>query len=99
MAQFAIEIADADVDRVMNAVSANYGYQDNIANPDYDENLPTSESNPETITNPENKFVFVNKIVRNFLQEHVTAYEVAAAKAAAAAAANTTVVINDPQLP
>jgi hypothetical protein len=99
MAQFAIEIADADVDRVMNAVSANYGYQENIANPDYDNNVETSESNPETITNPESKPVFVNKVVRNFLQEHVTAYEVAAAKAAAASAANTNVVINDPQLP
>ena len=53
----------------------------------------------ECITNPESKPVFVNKVVRNFLQEHVTAYEVAAAKAAAASAANTNVVINDPQLP
>jgi len=98
MAQFAIEIADADVERVMNAVAANYSYSENIANPEFNEELPASEENPETITNPETKFMFVNKIVRKFLQEHVTAYEVSAAKAAAVAAANTSVVINDPQL-
>ena len=115
MAQFAIEIADADVDRVMDAVAANYNWPEvvinpdwpaEIPNPDFDPGQPPSPDNteniedpsvPETIPNPENKYMFVNKIVRKFLQEHVTAYEISVAKAAAAASANTNVEISDPQ--
>ena len=115
MAQFSIEIADADVDRVMGAVAANYNWPENVSNPDwpteipnpnFDSGQPPSPDNPEniedpnvleTIPNPENKYMFVNKIVRNFLQEHVTAHEVTVAKTAAVAAANTNVAISDPQ--
>lgn len=99
MAQFSIEIADADVNRVMDAVSYNYGYKDTITNPDFDAGLPTGPGNEEEITNPENKFVFTNRMVRKFLEEHVKAYEIKSAKDAAAAATNTSVTINDPQLP
>ena len=98
MAQFSIEIADEDVNRVMDAVSANYNWPSTVANPDFDEGQPISGENPETIANPENKFMFVNRIVRNFLQNHVTAYEVEVAKAEAAAAADTNVTISDPQI-
>jgi hypothetical protein len=63
MAQFAIEIADVDVARVLNAVAANYGrptqienpdYDSSatIANPDYDPNVPESPDNTPTIPDP-----------------------------------------------
>lgn len=100
MAQFAVEIADADVQRVMDAVAGNYKYQTEVANPDFDENLEEDPvSNPRMITNPENLFMFANRIVRTFLADNVKAWEVKQAKAAAAAAADTSVTISDPQLP
>ena len=97
MAQFAIEIADADVDRVMDAVAANYNWPENIPNPDFDPVEPVSEENPESITNPENKYVFTNRMVRTFLSDHVTAYEIKLAKEAAANAVDTAIDISDPQ--
>ncbi len=98
MAQFAIEIADADVDRVMDAVAANYNWVENIPNPDFDPLEEISEVNPETIPNPENKFVFANRMVRAFLSDHVTAYEIKVAKEAAANAVDTGIDMSDPQL-
>jgi len=62
MAQFAIEIAEADVDRVMDAVAANYNWAENVPNPDFDPVEPVSEQNPETIPNPENKYVFKTRL-------------------------------------
>ena len=98
MAQFSIAIADEDVNRVMDAVAANYGWKENVNNPDFDPQQPVDPStNPETIPNPENKFVFTNRMVRQFLSEHVKAYEVQVAKQAAEAALNTTIDISDPQ--
>ena len=118
MAQFAIEIADEDVNRVLGAVAANYNRPDviynpdfdpsaTIPNPDFDPDEPIGPDNPETlpdpaqiesIDNPETIPQFVNRIVREFLAEHVNAYEVRVAKEAAAAAADTSVEISDPQL-
>ena len=57
MAQFSIEIADADVDRVMNAVAANYNWLENVENPEFNSSEDVSETNPQTIPNPENKYV------------------------------------------
>ena len=100
MAQFAVEIDDADVQRVMDAVSANYNYQTQVDNPDFDEELAEDPvTNPRLIDNPENVYIFANKIVRKFLADNVRAYEVKQAKAAAAAAVNASVTISDPQLP
>ncbi len=96
MAEFAIAIADADVERVMNAVAANYNWQENISNPEYDPADP--DAYPEFIPNPENKFVFTNRMVRRFLSDHVQAYEVNLAKKAAADAVNATIDISDPQV-
>ena len=99
MAQFSIAIADADVNRVMDAVAANYNWQATVANPDFDPAQPVDPvTNPETIANPEDKYVFTNRMVRKFLEEHVKAHEVNVAKAAAEAVLNTTVDISDPQL-
>jgi len=99
MAQFAIEIADADIMRVMEAIAVNYKRPAMVDNPDFDEELPESEeANPRLIENPETLFQFANRIVRQFLSENVKAYEVRVAKeaAAAAAAAASNIEISDP---
>lgn len=101
MAQFSIEIADQDVDRVLNAVAKNYNRPDKVANPDFDPGQPENPgTNPREIDNPESVPVFVNRIVRNFLSENVKAYEVKLAKQAAAEAADIAaiVTITDPQI-
>ena len=99
MAQFSIAIADEDVNRVMDAVASNYGWEENVQNPNFDPNQPEDPAtNPETIQNPENKYVFTNRIVRQFLSEHVAAYEINEAKISAAAALNTSIDISDPQI-
>jgi len=119
MAVFSVEIADADVNRVLSAIASNYGrpatvtnpdYDPlaSIANPDFDPNEPEHpEDNPanipdpnqvELIDNPETTYQFANRIVRQFLAEHVAAYEVAEAKRSAADAVDTSITISDPQL-
>tara|TARA_Y100001938_G_C8040800_1_gene406053 strand:- start:117 stop:476 length:360 start_codon:yes stop_codon:yes gene_type:complete len=119
MAVFSIEIADADVNRVLGAVAANYNRPEQvpnpdfdpnatIPNPDYDDTIPEDpETNPSTlpdpsevefIDNPETIPQFVNRVVRNFLEEHTRAYELEQARQTAAAAVDSTVDISDPQL-
>tara|TARA_B100000085_G_C18483221_1_gene488242 strand:- start:815 stop:1111 length:297 start_codon:yes stop_codon:yes gene_type:complete len=98
MAQFSVEIADADVDRVLGALAANYNRPDQIPNPDFDPDQDISETNPEQIDNPETIRQFGNRMVRNFLSENVKAYEVKLAKQQAAAALNTDVSISDPAI-
>ena len=98
MAVFELAIADDDVARVFNAICNNYNWSENIANPNFDPQQEVDEStNPETIANPEDQGQFVHRIVRQFLSDHVTAYETNLAKEAAAAAADTSVDISDPQ--
>lgn len=76
MAQFCITIADADVDRVLTAICANYGYQANLPNPDFDPfQLEDPDTNPTLIANPETSSQFANRMTRNFLMNHTTAYE------------------------
>ena len=113
MAVFSVEINDADVVRVLDAVSANYNRPDQVQNPDYDlvanpdfddslqedpETNPSMISNgqDEYIDNPETKAQFANRKVRDFLSDHVKAYEVQVAKHAAIDALNTTIEISDP---
>ena len=96
MAQFAIEIADADVGRVLTAIASNYSRPSQVPNPDFDPDAEVLVD--EMIDNPESMSQFANRIVRQFLSEHVAAYELNAARAAAVAAANTEVSINDPEL-
>ena len=52
----------------------------------------------ESIINPETKYQFTNRMVRNFLSDHVTAYEIKLAKEAAANAVDTSVDITNPHL-
>jgi hypothetical protein len=99
MAIFSVEIADSDIVRVLDAVAANYGRPDQVENPDFNPSLPADPvSNPELIENAEPKSVFANRIVRNFLSEHVSAYEVRLAKEQAANSLDTSINIIDPQV-
>jgi hypothetical protein len=97
MAQFCIEIADADVGRVIVAVCANYGYRAVIDNPDFDSLLPEDPStNPKEIANSEESpFQFANRQTRAFLSENTVAYEAQQAKAALSVPSGPD--ISDPQ--
>ena len=76
MAVFSVNIADEDVNRVIGAMCANYGYQAQIPNPNFDPSLPVDpETNPENIVNPETQSQFANKKTRDFLMENTVAYE------------------------
>ena len=76
-----------------------------IPNPDFDEeagespenpmNIPDPD-NPEYIDNPETIAQFTNRIVRQFLQDHVVSHEADLAKKAAIEALNSSVDISDP---
>lgn len=96
MAQFSVEIADADVSRVLTALAANYNRPAQVVNPDFDESQEESETNVRMIDNPETVAQFGNRMVRQFLAENVKAYEVRLAKQQAADAVNAEVTINDP---
>jgi len=96
MAQFSVEIADADVSRVLGALAANYNRPEQLPNPEFDPSQETSEANPELIDNPETIAQFGNRMVRQFLAQNVKAYEVRVAKQQAADDLNTDVTINDP---
>jgi len=85
MAIFSIEIADTDVDRVINAVSTNYNYSENVT------------ENGILVPNPENKYIFVNRIVREFLSDHVKKYEIDLLKKQLENSINNP-IINDPQV-
>ena len=73
MAQFCINIADADVNRVITAMCHNYGYQSQVPNP---------TSNSESIPNPESSFQFANRMTRDYLMNNTIAYELKKEKAA-----------------
>ena len=89
MAIFSIEIADNDVGRVIESLCVNYGWKDVIVDPaDPMGNIP----------NPETKPIFANRMVRQFLSDHVKKYEIDKATQAITDSLNVTPVINDPQL-
>ena len=89
MAQFSIEIADQDVNRVLNAVAQNYNRPEKVVVDGVE------VDNPETVPQ------FVNRIVRQFLSENVRAFEVKEAKRVAAEQAEQkqNPDISEPQLP
>lgn len=64
MAIFSIEIADGDVERVIDSLCANYKRPDTII-----------DSNGNTVDNPESKPVFANRMVREFIGDHVRRYQ------------------------
>lgn len=98
----------ANYNRPSQVLNPDYDESATIPNPDYDSSLPEDpDTNPSTIPdpsqvefidNPETVAQFCNRIVRQFLSDHVQAYEVRLAKQQAADALDTTVVISDPQV-
>lgn len=88
MAIFSVEIADQDVSRVIDAICYNYAWQEHVLDP-----VTTL-----FINNPETKPVFANRMVREFLREHVVKYETEKAIQRAKESLNLNPVINDPQL-
>jgi hypothetical protein len=84
MAEFKIEIADSDVNRVLGALAANYRRPETII------------VDGQEVDNPETIAQFGNRMVRNFLAENVSAHEIRLAKQQAADALNTNVSISDP---
>ena len=111
MAVFSVEIADADVQRVLDALAANYNWPELVGNPDYPNQIEEDEDGiaitpvdadgneiPMAIDNPETKGMFANRMVRRFLSDHVVSHEVAQAKKQALDALSTDIEINDPQV-
>ena len=75
MAVFSVNISDSDVTRVITAVCSNYGYQELVENVNFDPSLPPhSQTNPETVPNPETQSQFANRKTRDFLMENTVAY-------------------------
>jgi len=102
MAQFSIEIADADVDRVLTAIAKNYNRPEQVSNPDFDPGRPENPgNNPRDVDNPETTYQFANRIVREFLEANCQAYEIKEAKRAAEdqVRGGSKPVIRDPQRP
>jgi len=102
MAQFCVEIPDDKLNEVLTALGAQYRYQATVTNPDFNAELPEDpDTNPSTITNPENLAQFVNRMTRQWIIENVKAYNAKQAAAAAKQAALDAVNIDitDPQLP
>jgi hypothetical protein len=76
MAVFSVNIADEDVGRVISAICANYGYEAEINNPNFDPSLPIDpDANPERISNPETQSQFANRMTRDYLMSNTVAYE------------------------
>tara|TARA_A100001515_G_scaffold118061_1_gene100222 strand:+ start:412 stop:711 length:300 start_codon:yes stop_codon:yes gene_type:complete len=76
MAEFSITISDDDVGRVITAMCANYGYTENVLNPDFDPSLPEDpDTNPQYIPNPETAYQFANRMTRDYLMNNTVAYE------------------------
>lgn len=87
MALFSIEINDNDVERVIESLCTNYKRPENI-----------TDSQGNSIPNPETKPVFANRMVREFLTDHVRKYEVDLAKKQLENLLNNPPAINDPYL-
>ncbi len=98
MAVFTIEIGDSDVERVLAAVCSNYGWQEEVDNPDFNADLPIDETNRLKVSNPEAKPQFANRMVRKFLSDHVSSHERRKAKEQAVQSLNSSISISDPEL-
>ena len=96
MAQFAINIPDDQVGRVVDAMCSVYGYSDSIDNPNFDGSIPESEVNSRSIPNPEARGQFANRKVREFLIENVRAHETRLAADAAREGVQIDFTISDP---
>lgn len=75
MAQFCIDIADEDVERVITALCETYGRPAMVDNPDYDPSEEDGPDNPREIPNPETPNEFANRKTRDFLMEVTVSHE------------------------
>ena len=80
MAQFCIDIADADVERVIIALCSTYGRPEMVDNPNFNPEEPAGPDNPRQIDKPETPNEFANRIVRRFIGEVTVAHEFKQAK-------------------
>ena len=76
MAQFCIDIADEDVERVITALCDTYGRPAMVDNPDYDPSEEDGPDNPRQIPNPETPNEFANRAVRRFISEVTVSYAI-----------------------
>ena len=96
--EFCVDIADADVERVITAMCANYNYKPEVPNPNFDPELPVDPvTNPENIPNPETRYQFTNRMGREYLMNNTVAYELKLEKEAVPQP--TPPDITDPQNP
>jgi len=100
MAVFSVTIPDADVDRVIIAMCANYRYSSTVPNPEYDESLREEDEGfdpdiPHVIDNPETQHQFANRMTREFLTDNTQAYEIRLAKETALNSVPTPPAIED----
>ena len=86
MAIFSIEIADSDVNIVIDSLCANYKRSETIV-----------DSSGNTIENPESKPVFANRMVRDFISDHVRRYQLDLLKKQLENSISTP-TINDPHI-
>ena len=75
MTQFCVNIADADVSRVVAAMCDTYGYHVMVDNPDFDPSEEEGPDNPRQIPNPETPNEFANRKTRDFLIEVTVSHE------------------------
>ena len=98
MAVFSLEIDDADVQRVFDAVCGNYRWSALIDNPDDVGGGLDSEGNPvpAEIDNPESMGEFTHRMVRDFLSNHVSAWEIKEAKRIASENLDNSIGLGEP---
>ena len=75
MTQFCVNIADADVSRVVAAMCDTYGYHVMVDNPDFDPSEEEGPDNPRQIPNPETPNEFANRKTRDCLMEVTVSHE------------------------
>jgi len=96
--EFCVDIADADVERVITAMCANYNYKTEVPNPNFDPELPPDpDTNPQIIPNPETRYQFTNRMGREYLMNNTVSYELKLEKEAVPKP--TPPDITDPQNP
>jgi hypothetical protein len=96
MAIFSVDIPDEGADRVVAALCANYSYDLQIQNPDFDDDLEESLDNIEMIDNPESQAQFANRMTREFLMNHTYSYELKLARESSESSVPSPPPITDP---
>ena len=65
---------------VHNAACSQYGYLEEVENPEFNPSEAISESNPKMIPNSVSKSEFTRQVVIDFISEVVKAYSITVAK-------------------